>query len=147
MTDQLSKLKEDEQFYHNRLRILKQLRNEIRLHDDFDDRKANVEVRCANSGIHHLVFVCAEREIRVSVAYFSSAKKFRGFRLFYPYPNFKNQVRRDFRIFEEGISKGYRPPRVAVSEAIDKVVEYLLSQNAFKEDDVLKVFYTDKFVE
>ena len=146
MTSKIDKLRADEKKYRDRLRILKKLRNTIRLHENFNDEKAHVEIQCAKSGLFHLVFLCAERDMRVSIAYFSSAKRFRGFRMFYPYPNFKNQTRRDFRMQEKGISKGYKPPEIAIIEAVESAANYLMSQNAFTEDDVLKVFYTDKFI-
>ena len=79
-------LKEEQEIFHKRHLILRQLRDKIRSHERFNVGKSNVEIRRANSGLYHLVFLCADKNMRVSVAYFSSLKRFRGFRVFYPYP-------------------------------------------------------------
>tara|TARA_R110000824_G_scaffold55027_2_gene151597 strand:- start:4018 stop:4437 length:420 start_codon:yes stop_codon:yes gene_type:complete len=132
-------MEKNERAYYRQRAILSGLRKGIVEHPRFKSKAEYVRVRKSQKGNHYLSFYLEKRMRVASVTWFSGSKdpkRFRGFRLFYPFGS-DSQLKRDFRI-------EYQPEKsssLILGQAVAKVVDYLLSDECFTEAEDIKITY------
>jgi hypothetical protein len=138
---------QNERAYYRQRDILLGLRKRIIEHPSYKEKVEYVRVVKSQKGNHYLTMWSPKTLEAVSVAWFSGSKdpkSFRGFRAFYPFGRRSPpQIKRDFRIHFQPT----KSPELVLGKAVSKVAEYLLSEEAFKEGEDRKVFYTAKLYE